>query len=292
MRLDDFGQSSNVRNRRGEGGSRMGSGGAGLMFVLIRMVMSRFGIGGLVVLGIGFFALQAIGINPLSSGGGTQRASAPQTSQYDQLVGAVLLSTENVFTEVFREEGIGDYPEPVLNLFAGRVTTRGCGSATSAVGPFYCPADSQVYIDTSFFDELGQRFGAPGDFAQAYVIAHEVGHHIQNVTGISDQVRRQQASARSEADRNEYSVRLELMADCLAGVWAGRTQIQLDPGDIREALGAAAAIGDDTLQRRSGGRVVPDSFTHGTSEQRQRWFTTGYRARDISACDTLGTDQL
>lgn len=290
MRLDDFGQSDNVRDRRGSGGGGMRGGGGGMMlFALFRMVFSRFGIVGVVVLGAGLFLVSSIGINPLSSGGGSARNV---DTSYDQLVGAVLLSTENVFGDVFREEGLGNYPEPTLNLFAGQVTTRGCGSATSAVGPFYCPADSEVYIDTSFFDELGQRFGAPGDFAQAYVIAHEVGHHIQNVTGVSGQVRAAQQRARGDAAKNEYSVRLELMADCLAGVWAGRTQIELEPGDIEEALRAASAIGDDTLQRRSGGRVVPDSFTHGTSAQRQRWFTTGYQARDMGACDTLGASSL
>jgi predicted metalloprotease len=290
MRFEDFGQSDNIRNRRGEGGSNLGAGGAFALFYLFRFVFSRFGVVGVVVLGVGLFLLSGTGLNPLGASSTGERQAA--TSQYDQLVGAVLLSTENVFNDAFREEDLGDYPEPILNLFAGRITTAGCGSATSAVGPFYCPADSEIYIDTSFFDELSQRFGAPGDFAQAYVIAHEVGHHIQNVTGISDQVRSAQQRARGDAERNEYSVRLELMADCLAGVWAGRTQIQLEQGDIDEALRAAAAIGDDTLQRRSSGRVVPDSFTHGTSDQRQRWFATGYEARDISACDTLGADRL
>lgn len=292
MRLDDFGQSDNVRDRRGEGGARMGAGGAGLLFMLVRLVASRFGIGGIVVLGIGFFVLSSMGINPLSMGGPAPQASRSVDRSYDQLVGAVLLSTEQTFSEVFREEGLGDYPEPTLNLFSGGVSTRGCGFASSAVGPFYCPADREVYLDTSFFDDLSRRFGAPGDFAQAYVIAHEVGHHIQTVTGVSQQVRQLQARAGSEAESNAYLVRLELMADCLAGVWAGRTEIPLDRGDIQEALGAANAIGDDTLQRKAQGRVVPDSFTHGTSEQRQRWFTTGYRAKDISACDTMGAQRL
>jgi predicted metalloprotease len=290
MRLDDFGQSDNIRDRRGEGGPALGGGSGAMLLILFRFVFSRFGIVGVLILGAGLFLFSNLGINPLSSGGGPQGAGVD--TRYDQLVGGVLYSTERVFTDVFEEEGIGDYPEPTLNLFSGRVTTRGCGSASSAVGPFYCPADREIYLDTNFFDELSRRFGAPGDFAQAYVIAHEVGHHIQAVTGISEQVRQAQARAGDEAQANAYSVRLELMADCIAGVWAKRTEIPLDDGDIGEALRAASAIGDDTLQRQSGGRVVPDSFTHGTSEQRQRWFASGYRAGEIGACDTLGAERI
>lgn len=289
MRLDDFGRSDNVRDRRGEGGPNLGGGGGILLFYLFRMAFSRFGILGVVVLGGGLFLASSLGINPLSSGTAPRQAA---DTRYDELVRGVLYSTEQVFSEVFQENGLGDYPEPTLNLFSGGVSTRGCGFANSAVGPFYCPADREVYLDTSFFDDLSRRFGAPGDFAQAYVIAHEVGHHIQTVTGVSQQVQRLQARASSEAESNRYLVRLELMADCLAGVWAGRTQIPLDPGDIQEALGAANAIGDDTLQRKAQGRVVPDSFTHGTSEQRQRWFARGYESGKISTCDTLEAASL
>jgi predicted metalloprotease len=290
MRFEDFGQSDNIRDRRGEGGSNLGGGGAFVLFALFRFVFSRFGIVGVLVLGAGLFLASSLGINPLTSG--PAPGSGQVDTRYDDLVGATLLSTERVFTEVFREEGLGDYPEPTLNLFSGGVRTEGCGVASSAVGPFYCPGDRQVYLDTEFFDQLSSRFGAPGDFAQAYVVAHEVGHHIQTVTGISQEVRRLQARARDEATKNAYSVRLELMADCLAGVWARRTQIPLEDGDIEEALRAASAIGDDTLQRKSQGRVVPDSFTHGTSEQRQRWFTAGYQSGEMGSCDTLGAQRL
>ncbi|MEE4211105.1 MAG: neutral zinc metallopeptidase [Parvularcula sp.] len=290
MRLDDFGRSDNVRDRRGEGGPALGGGGGAMLLILFRFIFSRFGIVGVLVAGAALFLFSNLGINPLSSGAGPSTGAAD--TRYDQLVGGVLLSTERVFTDVFEEENLGDYPEPTLNLFSGRVTTRGCGAASSAVGPFYCPADREIYLDTNFFDELSRRFGAPGDFAQAYVIAHEVGHHIQTVTGISQQVSQAQSQARSQAEANEYSVRLELMADCFAGVWAKRTEIPLDRGDIDEALRAASAIGDDTLQRQSQGRVVPDSFTHGTSEQRRRWFAAGYQAGEMGACDTLDARSL
>ena len=296
MRWDDYRRSDNVFNRRGEGGSRLGGGGGGGLavgFMLLRFVFSRFGIGGVVVLVIGFLLVSQTGL--LSGGGqlasGAGGSGAAVNSAYDEEIGAVLASTEDVWNRQFQEKGIGDYPEPSLNLFAGGITTQGCGFASSAVGPFYCPADREIYIDTQFFDQLSQQLGAPGDFARAYVIAHEVGHHIQTVTGISDEVRRAQAGARSKAQQNEYQVRMELMADCLAGVWArnaGAFQgFSLEQGDVQEGLRAASAIGDDTLQRNAGRRVSPDSFTHGTSEQRQRWLATGYETGDMQACDTL-----
>jgi len=297
MRWEDYRQSDNVFNRRDEGGSAMGGGRGILAFLLLRVIFNRFGIGGVVVVVGGFFLLSALGINPLSSS--PSPATAPRgeiTSRYDAEIGAVLAATEDVWTEQFRENGLGAYPAPRLNLFSGGVSTQGCGFANAAVGPFYCPGGQQIYIDTSFFDQLASRFDAPGDFARAYVIAHEVGHHIQTVTGISDQVRQQQARAGSEAERNLYSVRMELMADCLAGVWARQTAglqgFSLEEGDIQEGLRAANAIGDDALQRQSGGRVVPDSFTHGTSEQRQRWLSTGYRTGDMNACDTFSAQSL
>ena len=298
MRWDDYRQSDNVFDRRGEGGARLGGGGGGGLavgFMLLRFIFSRFGIVGVVVAIGGFFLLNMMGVNLLggggqmAAGGGSGAASANRA--YDAEIGAVLASTEDVWNRQFQANGIGDYPEPKLNLFAGGVTTQGCGFASSAVGPFYCPADRMIYIDTQFFDQLSRQLGANGDFARAYVIAHEVGHHIQTVTGISDEVRRAQAGARSKAQQNEYSVRLELMADCFAGVWgrnAGAFEgFELEPGDVQEAMNAAAAIGDDTLQRNAGRRVSPDSFTHGTSEQRQRWFATGYETGDMSRCDTL-----
>lgn len=295
MRWDDYRQSDNVFNRRGEGGSRLGGGGgnAFILIMLARFIFNRFGIGGVVVAGIGFLLLTQTG---LLSGGGQRVAGTPGgggavSSAYDAEIGAVLASTEDVWNREFQRLGLGDYPEPGLNLFAGGITTEGCGFASSAVGPFYCPADREIYIDTQFFDQLSGQLGAGGDFARAYVIAHEVGHHIQTVTGLSDEVRRAQASARSEAEQNEYSVRLELMADCLAGVWARQASsfqgFVLEEGDLQEGLRAASAIGDDTLQREAGRRVSPDSFTHGTSAQRQRWLATGYETGNLQACDTL-----
>ena len=300
MRWEGFGQSDNVRNRRGEGGSAFGGGGgigAGAVLMLVRFVFSRFGIVGVIVLIGGYFLLTSLG-GGLVSQGGTQRASGGEapSSAYDREIGAVLLSTERVWTEQFQANGLGDYPEPNLNLFAGGIQTQGCGFANAAVGPFYCPGEREIYIDTGFFEQLDRQLGAPGDFARAYVIAHEVGHHLQTVTGLSDQVRRQQASARSEADANGYQVRMELMADCLAGVWArGVSNVEgfsLEEGDVQEGLRAAEAIGDDTLQRNAGRRVSPDSFTHGSSEQRQRWLSVGYRSGDMNACDTFAAEAI
>jgi uncharacterized protein len=204
----------------------------------------------------------------------------------------VLADTEDAWHAIFRKMG-RQYQEPKLVLFAGQ-TRSGCGHASGASGPFYCPQDGRVYIDLSFYRMLQERFGAPGDFAQAYVIAHEVGHHVQNLLGISDQV--QAARGRvSEAEYNRLSVRLELQADFFAGVWAhhaDRAKGVVEPGDIEEALRAASAIGDDNLQRRSQGRVVPDSFTHGSSEQRVRWFRKGYETGDIRQGDTFSAPTL
>jgi hypothetical protein len=209
-----------------------------------------------------------------------------------QFVRRVLGTTEDVWNDIFRRNG-SDYREPTLVLFSGQVQSA-CGRATASVGPFYCPGDEKVYIDLTFFEELRSRFRAPGDFAQGYVIAHEVGHHVQNLLGTSDKVTQLQRRARSEAQSNDLSVRLELQADCYAGVWGfyARQKNMLDPGDLEEALGAASAIGDDTLQRQSGGRVVPDSFTHGSSDQRMRWFHAGFDSGDLRRCDTFSTRGL
>ena len=201
----------------------------------------------------------------------------------------MLAETEDTWNRILPQIG-EQYREPKLVLFSGGAQS-GCGFAQSAVGPFYCPADEKVYIDLSFFDELSRRFGAPGDFAQAYVIAHEVGHHVQTVLGIEEQVRQARANM-SESEGNALSVRVELQADCFSGVWAHDAHQKsglLEPGDIEEALGAASAVGDDTLQKQAGGRVVPDSFTHGSSEQRTRWFETGYRSGNIEDCDTFSS---
>jgi hypothetical protein len=222
----------------------------------------------------------------------TETGAPPADDEEARFVAAILGDTEDVWNRVFAESGSG-YQEPVLTLFSGGVRS-GCGNASAAMGPFYCPLDSGVYLDMSFFRELSDRFGAPGDFAAAYVIAHEVGHHVQNLTGASDQVRRAQQAA-SPAEANELSVLLELQADCYAGLWAHHAQAQrqiLEPGDIEEGLTAAAAIGDDRLQSRAGSDVVPESFTHGTSAQRVRWFTRGFESGNANACDTFGAAQL
>ena len=256
--------------------------------------------GGCLTLVIIIVAL-IFGVDPrplLQMGGGGPAGSSVETGTVDatdeqaRFVGAILGDTEDVWNAIFAANG-SDYQEPVLTLFSGAVNS-GCGSASSAVGPFYCPVDQGVYLDMSFFQDLSDRFGAPGDFAAAYVIAHEVGHHVQNLTGVSDRVRNAQQSM-GQADANALSVRVELQADCYAGLWANHAQAQrqiIEPGDIEEGLTAAAAIGDDRLQRESGGSVVPESFTHGTSEQRARWFRRGYETGDPAQCDTFNTPSV
>jgi hypothetical protein len=302
MRLDDQRESTNIEDRRGDsggfGGLGGGGGGGGL-----RLGGGRMGLGGLLVVVV--IAL-IFGINPLSllgGGGGPQEQIGQPQSQLAPSAGApapgdasgkfvakVLGSTEDTWGQIFPQQVGKPYTPPTLVMFSGSVSSA-CGRATSASGPFYCPADRKVYLDTSFFNELSQRFGAPGDFAQAYVIAHEIGHHVQTLLGISDQVRRAQERA-SEKDANALSVRMELQADCLAGVWGKANIAKLEPGDIEEALTAATAIGDDRLQRQSRGMVVPDSFTHGTSEQRVRWFKIGMANGAIADCDTFSARAL
>ena len=308
MRWKGRRQSSNIEDRRGMGG---GMGGmrfpGGLGGGMRGGGMRRGGgigiFGILILLGIAWL----LGINPLALlsgelGGGGGYVEQPQQSatgggtfasqqeeEMKEFVAVVLAETEDTWNQILGQQ----YREPNLVLFSGGAQS-GCGFAQSAVGPFYCPADEKVYIDLSFFDELSRRFGAPGDFAQAYVIAHEVGHHVQTVVGIEEKVRQARASM-SESEGNALSVRVELQADCFAGVWAHDAHQKsglLEPGDIEEALGAASAVGDDTLQKQTGGRVVPDSFTHGSSEQRMRWFETGYRSGDINDCDTFSADNL
>jgi predicted metalloprotease len=213
---------------------------------------------------------------------------SPQEDELADLASVVLADTEDTWNTIFQQELNADYPEPTLVLFTGQVESA-CGFAQAAVGPFYCPADEQIYIDLSFYDSLKNQLGAPGDFAQAYVIAHEVGHHVQNVLGISDEVRQAQQQS-SQVQANDLSVRLELQADCLAGVWgyhAEQSRDLLERGDIAEAVNAAGAIGDDNLQKQSRGYVTPDSFTHGTSEQRVRWFRRGIETGEIEQCDTF-----
>ena len=270
--------SGNVEDRRGRGGLAIGGG-----------------IGGVIVLVLSLL----FGGNPsdILNGGGGQPAAEQGTGasgntaaqdEKGQFVSVVLKDTEDVWNKLFREQLGQDYREPRLVLFSGR-DQSGCGTATAATGPFYCPADQKVYIDLSFYDQLRSRFQAPGDFAMAYVIAHEVGHHIQNQLGISGQVHQQQQQL-GKAEANALSVRLELQADFLAGVWAHHAQEMkniLETGDIEEALGAANAIGDDRLQMESQGYVVPDAFTHGTSEQRMYWFKKGFQTGDINQGDTF-----
>lgn len=265
----------------------------------------RLGLGGMIVVGI--IAL-LLGVNPLSllgNGGGNvggpgvgqPQIGQPQPagpgaprSDRDVFIAKVLKTTEESWAQRFRAEVGQPYQPPRLVLFSGQVRS-GCGGASAAMGPFYCPADQRVYLDTGFFEDLSRRFGAPGDFAQAYVIAHEVGHHVQTLLGINDQVRTAQARA-GEAESNALQVRMELQADCLAGVWGHDHQDLLDPGDLAEGLRAAQAIGDDTLQNAAGQAVVPESFTHGSSAQRMRWLRRGFEAGSIAACDTFAARRL
>ena len=278
MRLDDQEESSNVEDRR-SGGSGIGSKGIGVGTIVLALVAMYFGVDPAVVLNVGQ-GLQQTEV--------TEAQPIPKDDPMAVFVAKVLGSTEETWGTVFQQSG-HQYPAPKLVLFTGQTSTA-CGAGQAAMGPFYCPADQKVYIDLSFYQEMKNRFHAPGDFAQAYVIAHEVGHHIQNLMGTSEQVQRARQSARNEAEANQYSVRLELQADCYAGVWAnhadGENRI-LEAGDVEEAMTAAAAIGDDALQKQAQGYAVPDSFTHGTSEQRMRWFNQGLSTGDIQQCDTF-----
>ena len=284
--------SRNVEDRRSAAGA---AGASGLVIMLLRLVLSRFGIGGVVLLAGGFFALTAIGVNPLAllsgQSGGARAPSAADQEAYN-FSSVILAETEKTWTDIFANAG-ARYQPPVLVVYS-RQTPTACGSGSAAAGPFYCPADRKVYLDTSFFQELSQRFGAPGDFAAAYVIANEIGHHVQTITGTSEEVRKAQ-SRTDQTGQNLLQVKMELQADCYAGVWANHADSRsglLEEGDIEEGLRAAEQIGDDTLQRNAGRRVTPDSFTHGSSEQRMRWFTAGYRSGDVASCDTFGAGAL
>jgi uncharacterized protein len=288
MRLGGARESSNVEDRRGfglPGGGMAVGGGCGTLIIVILALV--FGVDISQFTGGGDVAPQQ-GPPPATRTGPQQQS----TDSEAQFIRRVLGTTEDTWNEIFRRNG-SDYREPTLQLFTGR-TDSACGRATASVGPFYCPADEKVYIDLSFYEDLRSRFRAPGDFAQAYVIAHEVGHHVQQLLGTSDKVTQLQRRARSEAQANDLSVRLELQADCYAGVWGfyAKQRDMLDPGDLEEALGAASAIGDDRLQRESGGAVVPDSFTHGSSAQRMRWFRAGFDTGDLRRCDTFSTRSL
>lgn len=268
--------SSNVDDRRGMGSKLAMGGGIGtVIMVVLSLIMGK---------------------NPMeylnvSQSPTTQEATSPEEDKKVEFVSVVLADTEDVWNKLFSEQLNGTYQAPTMVLFTGSVES-GCGSASKASGPFYCPLDNKLYIDLSFYDELQSRFQAPGDFAMAYVVAHEVGHHVQNLLGTAGKVRERQQSL-SEAEANELSVRLELQADFYAGVWAHHAQKMkniLEEGDIEEALNAANAIGDDKLQKQSQGEVVPDSFTHGTSEQRMRWFKKGFTSGDLSQGNTFESE--
>ncbi|PWG02776.1 KPN_02809 family neutral zinc metallopeptidase [Sphingosinicella humi] len=292
MRFGGRRTSSNVENRRGAGGGfglPMGGGG-------LRVGGGSLGCGGLLIVIV--IAL-LLGVNPLQLLGPADQGqfTAPHAQQdgarsgetaldneTDRFISQVLASTEDQWGRLFQQAG-QTYTPTTLVLY-DRTDRSGCGIAQAAMGPFYCPSDQRIFIDTVFFNELSQRLGAPGDFAQAYVIAHEVGHHIQTLDGTADQVRRAQARA-SEAEANALQVRMELQADCYAGVWASTERAALEQGDVQEGMTAAAAIGDDTLQQASQGFVVPESFTHGTSEQRMEWLQRGLTTGDPAACDTF-----
>ena len=283
MRLEGERESSNVEDRRG-GGLPIGVAGGGIGTVVLVVIA--------LLMGVDPRALLDGGAPVAPPQTASQSRHAPAEGQSDEarrFVGRVLASTEDVWTTVFRENG-RRYDPPRLVLFSGSVRS-GCGVAGAAVGPFYCPADRQIYIDLAFFRDMERQLGASGDFAQAYVIAHEVGHHVQAELGIAQRVGELRARA-GEAQGNALSVRMELQADCFAGVWARRAHEMrgiLERGDIEEGMGAAAAVGDDRLQRRARGEVVPESFTHGSSAQRVRWFRAGLSAGDFRACDTFET---
>lgn len=293
MRLDDERESTNYeiqRGGRGGFGRGLGGGGGGLIASLLPMIGSRFGCTG-VVIALAVLAFLNFGGGGLLTGDmpgppTEQGAPAGQNGEVTEIQSfslKVLSTTERVWTDLFRQAG-QQYKPPVLSFYT-QSGQSGCGAAQSAMGPFYCPLDEKIYLDTDFFRELHERFGAPGDFAQAYVIAHEVAHHIQHLEGRLNEVNQAQRSA-GRAEANSLQVRVELQADCYAGVWGRRTGL-MEPGDLEEGLRAAAAIGDDTLQRQAGQRPVPDSFTHGSSEQRMAWLRRGLETGNPASCDTF-----
>lgn len=282
MRLRGVRGSSNVEDRRGQRVRVSRGGGVGLLGVLL-------------ILGVGYFT--GIDISPLIGGGGRPTIETtgpveltPDEEQAGQFSSQVLATTEVVWLHIFETQLGATYQPPVLVLFS-EVTPSPCGNASGATGPFYCPLDKKAYLDTAFFTTLSREMGAGGDFAAAYVIAHEIGHAVQDQLGILDESQKMQAQS-SRAQANAISVRTELQADCFAGVWGNQIGDLLDPGDVDEALNAAVRIGDDYLQRQAGRVPSPHSFTHGTSEQRQRWFATGYQSGDINDCDTFAARDL
>jgi predicted metalloprotease len=286
MRWSGGRRSRNIEDRRGV---RSGTGilGGGIGTIAVILVALYFGVDP-------SFLIEGMQATTGSSQSSGTRPGAEdlKNDPLADMVAVVIGDTEDVWNEIFASQG-RRYKEPTLVMFSGS-TRSACGLGQAAMGPFYCPADQKAYIDLGFYDEMRTRFKAPGDFAQAYVIAHEIGHHVQNLLGVSGEVHRMRQSV-GKAQANQLSVRLELQADCLAGVWAARADKArgiLEAGDVEEALNAASAIGDDRLQRQSRGTVVPESFTHGTSEQRQRWFRTGLNSGDPDTCDTFNAERL
>jgi len=291
VKLDDLEESRNVEDRRMEsgGGGRLSAGALMMLWPLIRMLL-RTKVGW-AILGIAAVAYLA-GFNPLKLMEGSSASSAGAPTLREEKLASemkkVLGSTEKVWTAVLGEYG-RHYRPPTLVLYRG-TTRSGCGYARAQVGPFYCPADKKIYLDLGFFDEMKRKLGAPGDFAQAYVLAHEVGHAVQDQLGILDKVHRLQRQALqhgNETSANHLQIPVELQADCFAGIWGHYARRYLEPGDVEEAMNAASKIGDDALQKRSRGYVVPDSFTHGTSRQRMEWFMRGFKSGKLNACDTF-----
>ena len=300
MKWDGQRESSQIEDRRGSGGGgragggiRVGGGrGVGLGTIAVALVAGWiFGINPGTIIGVlgGLEGAAPAATQQAPAPGATR--SAPQDAQA-RFVSTVLASTEDIWQETFQASG-RDYRKPVLVLYRGS-TRSACGTGQAAMGPFYCPGDEKVYLDLGFFETMRRQLGAPGDFAQAYVVAHEVGHHVQHLLGITDRVDALRGR-QSEAQANAMSVRLELQADCFAGVWAGRSQQAknwLEQGDLEEAMNAASQIGDDTLQQNAGGAVRPESFTHGSSAQRMRWFQRGFQSGQVSQCDTFQARSL
>jgi predicted metalloprotease len=292
MRDDDLRASSNIDDRRGQGGGFPGGrGGLGIGAIIVLTLLGwLFGINPAVLIN---------GAQLVTGGGGpsiSQQSSGPTGAPDDRqgvFVAKVLGETEDVWSQILPQQANIAYQKPILVLFSG-ATGSACGTARSAMGPFYCPNDRKVYLDTLFFQDMQRRMGGGGDFAYAYVIAHEVGHHVQNLLGILPKVQAMQERARDDATANAVSVRTELMADCFAGLWANRMNqrhANIDDSDVRQAISTAAAIGDDRLQRQTRGMAVPDSFTHGSSAQRVRWLTIGLRGGSLKSCDTFAVQE-
>jgi len=293
MRLDDERESSNYEIQSGRSGG-LGGGGGNLLGMLLPLIGSRFGLGGIAVAAVLMMVAGGLDLGSLVGGGvATQEerdsAASGQLSEIQSISLKVLGSTERRWQEIFAASG-STYPPPTL-VFYSQQGMSGCGAAQSAMGPFYCPADRKIYLDTDFFREMESRFDAPGDFPIGYIIAHEVGHHIQTITGLSDKVRREQQRV-GQAEGNALQVRMELQADCYAGVWAARDQNLMEPGDLEEGMRAAHAIGDDTLIREAGRTPVESMFTHGSADQRMRWLKRGLETGDPAACDSFSSGEI